>query len=175
MRTPRQPAVPCTVGHDLDLRRHLGQPLGLYRGDVVHVLLRRQNEFMVYAPFRCAIEERRAGMKVYGSSLNQRLVTFRGVLLRRITEKSGADGHSNTIVIVATGDNIVLVPVHDAEELLTDILSSTHAAALNVILWRGRFSTNPKLSTSSRLTHFETPRTGELACLPTVIHRQQRE
>ena len=53
-----------------ELRRDFDEPLGLNRRDIVAVLARCQNQFVVDAPLRVPIEEGRGRVDVYGCALD---------------------------------------------------------------------------------------------------------
>jgi len=106
-------------------------------------------------------------MDIHWCAFNQCLVTFLRVFLRRISEKSGANSSTNTIIISTSGDNIMLIavekklevhhtatleniPIHDTKKLFPDILRSPHTSRLYEILI--------------------TPRVGKVASLPAVPH-----
>jgi hypothetical protein len=46
-------------------------------------------------------------------TFDQCLIAFRWIFLGSVPEEAGTNGHSNPIEIVAAGENIVLVSVHD--------------------------------------------------------------
>lgn len=71
-------------------------------------------------------------MNEHRRPLDQRLVPFLRVLLRGVPEVARTDGATDAVEVVAAADDVVLVPVHDAEELLPDVLGSSHRPSLDV-------------------------------------------
>jgi hypothetical protein len=57
---------------------------------------------------------------------------------RTISEVARANRLSDSVVVVASRDNVVLVPIHHAQELLSNILSGLHISSLNEVLYATR-------------------------------------
>ena len=110
---------------------------------------------MVDDPLGVLVEEGRRRMDVNGCTFDESLVSLLRVLFGRVSEEPGTDGTTDLVVVSTARDDVLLVPIHDPEELFSNILSSTHGSALDVVL--------------------ETIGVGEFGGLPSVVDRQERE
>lgn len=50
-------------------------------------------------------------------------------------EEARADSQPNSIIVVTGRDDVVLVSIHNAEQLLPDVLCSLHTSGLDVVLF----------------------------------------
>lgn len=108
---------------------------------------------MIDDPLGCAIEQSRRRMQEDRCSFYQCLVPFLRILLGCVPKVARADCPSDAVVVIPARDNIVLIPIHDAQQLLPNVRSVLHGSTLDKIVVR--------------------PRVGELACLPGVVHREE--
>lgn len=74
------------------------------------VFPRRQDQFVVYQPFGCSVEQRRGRVDVYGRSLDQGLVSLLWIFLGSMSEESRANRSSNEVVVTAGREDVVFVP-----------------------------------------------------------------
>ena len=93
------------------------------------------------------------------SPLDKSLVTLLRILLRSVTEVTGSDGAANSVVVLAARENVVLVPVHDAEELLADVLSPPHRATLNKVFRAPGVAAKERQRPGKTSTHHSHERT----------------
>jgi hypothetical protein len=92
-----------------ELWRGFDEPFGLNGAYVVAVLARREYELVVDKPLWRAVEERRRWMNVDRRALDKRLISFLRILLRRVPEEARANGASNTVIIFARRQDVMLV------------------------------------------------------------------
>ena len=76
------------AGNLEERRRRLDEPLGLDRGDVVHVLARRLDQTMVDDVLGRFAKQRRRRVQVDRRALDERLVAFGGILARGVAEEA---------------------------------------------------------------------------------------
>ena len=84
-------------------------------------------------------------------AFNQCLVAFRWIFFGGMPEKARANGQSDPIIVVAGRNDVVLVSIHDAEQLLPDILSALHTSCLDIVLL-AKDSDKPNLGSTTLLT-----------------------
>ena len=117
---------------------------------------------MVDHPVWLPLEQRRPGVDVDGSLVDDRLVALLRVLAGGVEEVAGADGlpHPRRRLVarrrrVGRGDQVEAVAVHDRHQLLPDVLRAPHRPLLDKVL--------------------EAPRLGEVGGLPALVDRQQSQ
>lgn len=85
------PLTQLVTRRDLEERRcRFDQPLRLDRRSAMHVLLRRQHQCVKNDMLRRFAEQCATRVHVYWCALDERLVAFRWVLARRISEEARA-------------------------------------------------------------------------------------
>mmetsp|Transcript_17127 Transcript_17127/g.28163 ORF Transcript_17127/g.28163 Transcript_17127/m.28163 type:complete len:206 (-) Transcript_17127:3192-3809(-) len=144
----------CGVGLLEEGGGQLGQPLGLDGTHLPHVLLGRQHKLVIEHPFGVLVEEGGGGMDVDGLALHQSAVPLLRVLLGCMRKEATADGLADLVEVLPRRYNVQLIPVHNGQQLLADVLGTSHGAGLNKVL--------------------VAPRVAELVGLPRLVHRQQR-
>ena len=85
------------------------------------------------------IEQRAAGVNVYWLPLDHRAVPFLRVLLRSVRKVPGCDGFAYLVEVAPRADNLQVVAIKDADELLAHVLRAANGACLDEILEAPRF------------------------------------
>lgn len=80
---------------------------------------------MIHDPFRLMLKESARRMNVYRLTVDQCSIPFLRVFLGRVTEEAGADRLLHSLDISSARDHVQLVSIHDAQQLLSDILKQT--------------------------------------------------
>ena len=143
------------IGELEESRRELDEPLRIDSDDLAHILLRRQNELVINDPIGLPIEQRTRRMNVDRLIISQRLVALLRILARRVAKEAAANRHLNARRRSTARDDVQLVSIHDAEELLSHVLGASKGARLNEIL--------------------VAPGVRELVVLPRIVNGEQRE
>ena len=127
-------------------RSQLDQPLWVDSRHGVHVLLGGLHNFVVHHPLGLTVEQRAARVNGHDLRVDQGSVPLLRVLLGRVPKEAGTDGLLDAGDGLATGNDVQLVPVHDPEQLLSNVLRPLQRPHLDKI--------------------FETPRTAKFVVLP---------
>ena len=109
------------------------QPFCVDDRNLTHVLLCRLHQFVVHDPFRLPIEDGAARMNINDLTIYQGAIAFLRVLFGSIAEETGANGFLDPARIFACRDHVQFVPVHNSQQLLTDILGSLQRTNLHEI------------------------------------------
>ena len=132
-------------------RGDFDEPLGLNCRNGVTILPCRKDKVVIDEPLGRSIEQSAGRMDIDRGAFNERFVPFLRVFLRRIAEETRTNGPPNAIVVATGRKNVVLIsddwrsamrgyrplkilPIHDAQKLLPDVLSSPHTPCLNEVL-----------------------------------------
>lgn len=73
-------------------------------------------------------------MHIDRGAFDERLIPFLRVFAGRISEESGTESLPNLCGVPSARDYAVMIPIHDAHELLPNILSTAHLPSLDEVL-----------------------------------------
>lgn len=111
-----------------ETRSHFQQPLWINGANLPHVLLGREDEFVIDDPLGVLVEQRGARVDIHLLVVNHGLVPFLRVLARSVHEEAGRDGLADTrVVLVGEGarcDHWELEPIQNHDKLLPHVLST---------------------------------------------------
>ena len=134
----------------------LDEPLGLDREHVVAVFARGADDLVIDAPLGRVPVQRARRVDVHRGVLGERPVAPEPRIARGgVPEKTRADRPSHAIAVASRADHVVLVPVHDPQQLLAHVPRVAHVFRLDEVV--------------------RAPRVRELARLPTFVRREQRQ
>lgn len=129
------------------------QPFRVNNRDISHVLLTREDKFMVDNPIGWLLEERGGGMNVNCVVINDSLIPFRAIFLCSMREEPCTERFPDfSVILHARGDG-QMVAIHNTNQLFPDILCSLDCSRINEVL--------------------VTPNIREVISLPSFIHCQQ--
>lgn len=144
------------IGGLEELWRELGEPLGLDREHVVAVFARGADDLVIDAPIGRVPVQRARRVDVHRRLLGERPeAPLPRIVLRRVPEKPRADRPSHAIAVPSRADHVVLVPVHDPEQLLAHVPRVAHVFRLDEVA--------------------RAPRVREPARFPALVRREQRQ
>lgn len=133
----------------------MGRYLWFNSGRAMHVFLGREHKGVENNVFRGFPKQRRAWMQINGRALDEGLVTLLGILPGSVPEEARAERLADFCRVAATRDDTVVVALHDLDELLADVLRTTHLTRLNKVL--------------------VAPGGTVLGVFPAVVHVEQRQ
>mmetsp|Transcript_63743 Transcript_63743/g.137104 ORF Transcript_63743/g.137104 Transcript_63743/m.137104 type:complete len:424 (+) Transcript_63743:406-1677(+) len=101
---------------------------------LAQVLLCRQDELVVHNPFRVPLVQGGARVDIDLLVLGQCPVTLLGITAASIAKVAGGDALPDPVVVIAASHNLELVPVHERDELLPDVLGAPQRPGLDEVL-----------------------------------------
>ena len=114
-------------------RGSLHEPFRLDRCRALHVFFGRQDQGVVDDMFRWLAEQGGTGMHVDRCAFDKGLVSFRGIFTSRVSEESRTQRLAYFGRVSPTGDNPMVISIHDTQELLANILGSADLSGLNKV------------------------------------------
>eukprot|EP00041_Stephanoeca_diplocostata_P032094 m.1017874 g.1017874 ORF g.1017874 m.1017874 type:complete len:312 (-) comp24085_c0_seq3:3089-4024(-) len=145
---------PRWISHLEKRGRKFHQPLWLNCRDLAHVFPRGQGNLMIHDPFRLPVVQGAVGVHVGNLLVHLRLVPFLGIFFGRVAEKATHHRLLHAFEVFAAGNDIKLVAIHDAKQLLAHVGCTTQVACLDKVL--------------------VAPRVAEFVILPRIEHIEKR-
>lgn len=139
--------------HLEECRGCFNEPLRLNTGSTMHVFLGGQDKSVIDNMFRWLPEQCGARMHVDRCTFNKGLISLLGILAGCISEESCTQCLTYLGCVSTTGNDPVMIPVHDTKQLLANVLGTANLPRLNEVL--------------------KAPGIAELGVFPSIVYVQQ--